>query len=124
MIYTTLDFCFYCIRFCVLGENSRLLFRFQDFCPDMSLLPWKNMNLMDGFSTDGIQLEGYTKQQKKKKKKSLWKKRELFISVSLLIDFSRFFFKLFGKGTVKMNGISQLDEIQFRDLIKGRSGEK
>jgi hypothetical protein len=23
-----------------------------------------------------------------------------------------------------MNGISQLDEIQFRDLIKGRSGEK
>jgi hypothetical protein len=83
---------------------------------------------MDGCSkscwNDGIQLEGYTTQRIKAKKKSVWKKWELFIFVSLLIDFSRFFFKLFGKGTVKKKGISQLDELQFRELMKGRSDEK
>ena len=41
-----------------------------------------------------------------------------------LIDFMRFFFKLDGKGTVKKKGISQLDELQFRNLMKGPNYEK
>ena len=85
------------------------------------------MNLTDGcsklFRNNGIQPESYTTQRikdKKKKKEEI----ELFVFVSLLIDFSRFFFKLFGKGTVKKKGISQLDELQFRNLTKWRSDEK
>jgi hypothetical protein len=38
--------------------------------------------------------------------------------------FLRFFFKLVRKGTVKKEGISQLDELQFRNLMKGRTDEK
>lgn len=76
------------------------------------------------FRNDRVQLEGYTTQLIKGKKKNVWKKWKLLIFVSLSIDFSRFFFKLFGKGTVKKKDISQLDELQFRDLMKGRSDEK
>lgn len=61
---------------------------------------------------------------KRQKNIYIWKKWEMFIFVSLLIDFSQFVFKLFGKGTVKKKGICQLDELQFRDLMKGRSDGK
>jgi hypothetical protein len=83
---------------------------------------------MDGcsklFRNDGIQLEGYTTQRIKGKKNSVRRKWELFIFFSLLIGFSRFFFKLFSKRTVKKKDISQLDELQFKDLMEGRSDEK
>jgi hypothetical protein len=82
---------------------------------------------MDGCSElirkDGIQLEGCTTQRITDKKFCLEEMGTVHIFL-FLIDFMRFFFKLDGKGTVKKKGISQLDELQFRNLMKGPNYEK